>query len=211
VAAVLVATAAACSSNATTVTGSATTTAQANNIAHLRSELLTVRDLPAGWAISDKSASTANDASSSDEPSCFKSIDDDQDPGAGELHAKAEFHYGHGVPLLLEDTFQDPRVSATALYALVTKLFSACKDLSITDKGKKITGTIGVASPPRVGDQSSAYALTFPIDGLTLGIDLLIARKGDAVMLLLYGGLGKPMASDLEPFAAKAVDRITPA
>jgi hypothetical protein len=61
---------------------------------------------------------------------------------------------------------------------------------------------------PKVGDQSSAYAMTLLTQGVTLGIDIILFRVGSYVGDLLYADLGSPDISLVQSLTTEAIAKI---
>jgi hypothetical protein len=58
---------------------------------------------------------------------------------------------------------------------------------------------------PKVGDQSSAYAVTLPIEGINVGFDIILFRVGSYVAAITYADIGSPDVSTVQRFTIEAV------
>jgi hypothetical protein len=200
---------AACGSNAP---NSATATAPAAHAStsattpapNLAAELLSVSDLPAGWSV------VPSADSSSATPHCLQNI-------KTELKAtsKAEVTFtdgSNGLPVLDEGLSYLPGQGENAL-KLVEQILGGCGQISMTSDGTTLTGTVGAMSFPAVADQSAAYQINLSgtVSGLsvTVGIDLIVFREGDTVAVMLYGDLGTPDISVLQPIVQEAAAKVS--
>jgi hypothetical protein len=183
---------------ATTETSAATTSSAPRN---LTSQLLTVADLPTGWAI-DNSADT-NDTTT---PPCLASVKTRVEPPS---KADQDFVKGTDFPALSQHIgFFGSPATATSTFDELSSILDACKDVSFTSDGTKITGSIGEMSFAKLGDQSEAWQMVLSAEGQTIGIDLALARKGPELELLLYGNYGTPDVGEFVSLATKAMSKV---
>lgn len=170
----------------------------------LKTELIGLSDLPAGWSVDNSSSS------SSSTPKCFTSVKTD-------LHAseKAEASYqdgSNGVPALEEYLAYVPGNGQHAM-ALVTQVFNSCGQISFTSGGYTFSGTVGQMAFPAMGDQSSAWQINLSTKAsgldITAGVDTIAIRKNDTVCLLLYIDLGTPDIATLQQLAQKAAVKLS--
>lgn len=170
----------------------------------LNAELLTSSDLPVGWS------SVPSAESSASEPQCLDNVKGDLKATS---KAEATFVNGSsGLPALDELLNYLPGKGQTAM-TVVSQALSGCGQISTTSGGQTLTGTIGTLSYPAVADQSFAYQMNLSgtVSGVsvTLGIDLVVFRKGDTVAMILYGNLGTPDISALQPIVQDAAAKLS--
>lgn len=55
-------------------------------------------------------------------------------------------------------------------------MLAGCKHFSATSNGETLTLTVGAMSFPPVGDESSAYGVTFSVKGINAGADFLLFK-----------------------------------
>jgi hypothetical protein len=163
--------------------------------------------MPSGWSVNK----TPSDSSST--PSCLKSLRAVTRQGETS-RAEVQFQGGsNGIPFLNETlTSFGTRVTTTKL-AIFDQTISRCGQVSFTSGGNTFTGTIAAMSFPAVGDESRAYQMnlgTKTTNGLnvTVGFDIVVARKGDTAGLLALGDLGTPDLNQLRQFTTKALAKL---
>lgn len=93
-------------------------------------------------------------------------------------------------------------------FDLALRAFAHCPALAFQADGEQVRATVTKVALPRVGDQSVAYALSFPARFYTFGIDAVLARKGRFALMLLETGIGSPSTVQLEHFARRAVAKV---
>jgi hypothetical protein len=94
------------------------------------------------------------------------------------------------------------------VFAKVVATLNACKTLTGTSDGHKVTGTVGAMSFPRYGDESQAFAVSFTISGVTADEDVIVVRKGTILVGVYEGALGSPDLDQFQGFVRKALARI---
>ena len=85
---------------------------------------------------------------------------------------------------------------------------SRCGTISLQQGGKTINGSVGALSFPKVDDQSSAYALTLSVEGVSVGFDIILFRVGSYVGELAYAAIGSPDISVVQGFSTQAINKI---
>lgn len=98
--------------------------------------------------------------------------------------------------------------TASGEVSAAAAIFNACKDVSFTSDGQKITGSIRPMSFPTFGDQSQAWGGTFTAPGGTFGFDIVLIQKGTELESVVYGDLGTPDVSKLQTLAKSAADKM---
>jgi len=176
---------------------SAVNSPQTSSSPSLASELLSISDLPAGWAV-DNSPNSGGGISGCQQYSAIRS--------KALTKAETQFDQSGGVPYLAEElgTFADAATDFTA----GTSALNGCKNFSITDSGKTYEATMGQMSFPASGYQSAAYAISATVDGIGVGFDVVLLRKANAIAVVELGDIGGPSTDDLEQFVTTAVNKI---
>jgi hypothetical protein len=124
-------------------------------------------------------------------------------------HAEAAFAYGSsGPPVLDEYLAYVPGQGQNAMTA-VSQALSSCGQISMTESGVTLTGTVGSLSFPAVADQSTAYQLNLSASSVTLGIDLVVFRKADTVAMIWYADLGTPPSQALQSLVQSAAAKLS--
>ncbi len=161
--------------------------------------LITLADLPPGWAV---------------EP-------DDDDTGPSELcgerrslkslvgveavsKAEAQCAEGGSIPLLFHLVGAFAPGEAEVAIDKTRALFSGCTTLTL-DTGQKLK--IAPVSFASLGDESVPLLFTGEVEGFTFGIYLLIVRVADGLTVVGYGGLA-PDIAEAERFARLATDKL---
>jgi len=176
-------------------------------IPNLQAELLTPSDMPAGWSV-DKSPSDATSR-----PSCLKNLD--AQLHTGEIsRAEAKYQGGsNSIPHLDETLAFYGHGVATGKLAIFDQTISRCGQVTFSSGGNTFTGTIGAMSFPAVGDESYAYQmnLSTKANGLnvTIGFDVVVARKGDTAFDLALTDLGTPDLSQFRGLVTKALAKLS--
>ncbi|MEO6885984.1 MAG: hypothetical protein ABI232_06825 [Jatrophihabitantaceae bacterium] len=188
--------------------GSHTTAAPSSSAApNVKSLLLTVTDLPAGW-----SEDTSSDTDNTPPPSCLAALTQGGSGNSNDDASRdASFTNGpEGLPLLEETLI--PAVSsdtASAAFNVLKGALNGCRNLSFIESGQKITGTIApITTIASLGDASAAWAMTFKIQGLTLAMDVVAVQKGSFIVMLLYGNLGSADPTTVTDLAKRAVAKL---
>lgn len=190
------ATAAASGPNTTATSAPATTTTTlppGPTSKQLAADLLAVQDLPTGWS-SQPVSNTSGGVTGCSLTKVLK------------LHAtgSAEADFADGNLPVLDEMLGGYRTAPSAAFDTLVTDMGRCS--SFTIQGHKFT--LGRMSFPAIGDASAAYAASGAIQGITVGFDFVLARKGAEVMVMLYGDIGAPDATQLAGFAKQAVAKL---
>jgi outer membrane murein-binding lipoprotein Lpp len=171
----------------------------------LKGMLLTLDDLPQGWAVSPPSTPDDSDTSicNADTLPQFR----------GGESAEADFQQSDFGPFVFQLVKALPSSSeAKQAMAAVKKTLSSCSSWTETDTdGTKSTWTIAPLSMPAVGDETFTARIStsdVPLFG-TVQADFVFFRRGSVVEVVAYFGFG-PSAdgpSPLESVAKKAAER----
>jgi len=163
----------------------------------LRSKLLTLSNFPTGWTI-DNSASSGGAASGG----CLAGV---KQAPKSETKVSAAFENGQ-LP-----QFEEELVSGSAgkaAYNRLNRVLAGCKHFSVVSGGQNLTFTVGAMSFPTVGNESSAYGVTFSVKGINAGADFVLFRTGSVAGLIEYADIGQPDSSQLQAFVTEAVNKI---
>jgi hypothetical protein len=169
----------------------------------LRSRLLTVADLPAGWTVTSK----PHKATAISLPGCLAGA---QKAGhdAGWVTAKfiRNFFFVHNFFVISEGLkVGDIGVAA---WSRGLRAIENCHTITYQVQGKTVHGTIASLSVPQVGDRSAAYALKLAVQGVHLQLDGVYFIAGRYFGYLSYGDVGTPDPTSLVAFADEAVNKI---
>jgi hypothetical protein len=168
----------------------------------LKSQLLTVSELPTGWALDNSAANNTNDTT----PPCLAAVKAKVEPAA---KADQDFVKGTDFPALSQHIGDFGSSSAASSpFSDMTSTLDGCRDVSFTSEGTKITGSIGQMSFAKLGDRSEAWQMVLSAQGQTVGIDLVLVQRNRELELLLYGELGSPDVGQFTALASKAVAKL---
>lgn len=190
---------------ATPATESATPTAPASASARpgarLKSQLLTVEDLPTGWSVD--SSGSANGAGT---PACLRHLKDTMETHE---HADVDFVKGSQFPALNQGLGRFAGSSAAvSTFTQGAGQLDKCTDISFTSDGVKVAGTIGAMSLPSFGERSRAWQANLSAQGITFVFYILMVQKGAEVQVLVYGDVGTPDVEEFSTLAKTAVDKM---
>jgi len=160
-----------------------------------QSRLLSAADLPAGWSAAPVHPKTLQTSAP-----CLSGLPANP---KGYTYAAAAFVQGTSIPSLGEVLATGPQ--AQRQWQSLDSALARCQTATITVAGDRAPVTIRPMSFPRVGSWSSAYAWTFTISGIPVGVDLILFRAGSYDGYLSYGGVGTPAVATVQAFADAAV------
>jgi len=107
----------------------------------------------------------------------------------------------------LEEQLVSGRVG-TAAYNRLNRVLARCKHFSVTSNGETLAATVGAMSFPAVGNESSAYGVTFSVKGINAGADCVLFKVGSVAGLIEYADIGQPDPSQLQAFVTEAVNKV---
>lgn len=162
---------------------------------NLKPLLLSVTDLPTGWSVDN---SKSGGSSTFNGCKTFNTVNQSDT-------ASAEFTDG-GLPVLVESLGWSP--NAPALLKSGIANVNQCKSMTISNNGQTENATMGPMSFPTVGSQSAAYQMIVNIKGLNVDFDIIIAQKGNYLVLVALGDLGPPNTTQLQQFVSSAIAKI---
>jgi hypothetical protein len=183
------------STAASAVTASPTPTTVVT-ASQVKAKELSLSDLPSGWSVEKA------DSSSFSRTGCLKVLDT---PAQNVVRATA--YYIHGAAPFLGEILEKG-AGASARYGQVKKVFSGCKELSGTTNGVTVKGAVKALTFPRVGTQSSAFATSLKITGVTVDADFVFFEVGQYAGEIVYEALGKPDVGQLRGFVTTAVSKL---
>ena len=160
----------------------------------LQASLLSVQNLPTGWAKAGASSPTTT--------SCYSNPIWKVPYTA---KARAAFQMNDSVPQLVELLASYPNA-----YQQVVANLNHCSRFSETVQGQKITGTLSPVSNRRFGNESSSFTANLTVQGTVLSQEIVIARKGGTLAAVAVGDYGTIDTPLLNGLTTKAV-RLIPA
>ena len=169
----------------------------------LQPALLTVEDVPAGWA------EVPDDGDEGDDPLCGIRISNLLGFEADEL-PRAEVQFAEDVdagPSIGEQVGFVPEGQGDDALRLLQDAVADCE----SDEFNGLEVSVSDLSFPAVGEQSTAYRVHFedPDSGQALDVDTVWARQGDLLIYLFaYDTMGNPTEL-LQTYAPVAVDKAT--
>jgi hypothetical protein len=175
----------------------ATVSAGATTKAQLRSKLLTLSNFPIGWTV-DNSSSGGGAVTGG----CLAGV-----KTAPKTETKVSASFENGQLPQLAESLVSGRAGASA-YGRVNHVLAGCKHFTVTSNGQSLTLTVGAMSFPTVGDESSAYGVTFSVKGVNAGADFVLFKVGFITGLIEYADIGQPDPSQLQAFVTEAVNKI---
>jgi hypothetical protein len=171
-----------------------TTSAPAGAVtaAQVRSKVLTLSNMPTGW---EKNPIKPPPSGCTEAPSLARH------------DVRIIVRYDdHGEPTINEAVESGP--SAGAFYKTAVKRIATCHAFTTTYNGQAITAAVQALTFRKVADASSAYAITFKLDGVALGLDVVYFRQGSYDGIVVLGDLGIPSVSLLRAFVVEAADKV---
>jgi hypothetical protein len=177
--------------------------------ADLRAALLTVDDMPSGWAVSPPDKSTNND-----DTFCPAAKGTKLDfLSAGE---SVTFVPGTIAPLIAEGLTAE-RSNANQKYDALVESLRKCEGQTWTSKssdGTVSTDTLQPESFDKYGDESHAWGLTSKQQGGTATVDIVLIRKGDVLTAMVgfsiisFVGSGQLDPKVFSDVTATAVNKV---
>ncbi|MST33617.1 hypothetical protein GHK86_12915 [Acidimicrobiaceae bacterium USS-CC1] len=175
----------------------------------LAAELLTLKDLPTGW--SEQQAANASQGQSL----CRIS---------GSLRkdaiATAQRKFGHGILPAVDEFLAGYHRSPSATFDGLIGEIRACHSFGIPG----FRFAVGHLQVPTIGTKSYAFSLSGEVRAVSganvasarvassvairFTFDIVMAEKGNQVLVLVYGATGTPPATEVTALATKAASRI---
>jgi hypothetical protein len=177
----------------------ATTSAGAVTKAQLHSKALSLSNLPTGWTVDN-----SNSSNSSIGGGCLAGVKK-LPRKKGAVQISVQYEDGQ-LPQLAELLAAGP--GSLAGYNYLNHILEGCKHFTIFQSGRNVQVTVGAMSFPQYGNATSAYGLTFSVEGVNAGFDFVLFRVGSIVGLMEYGDIGQPDPDQLQTFMTAAVNKI---
>ena len=172
--------------------------AAATSMAQLRSEALSIHQMPTGWS--------ARQPTEDLRMGCLTHLLEPK--GVKETHFEEVYFLGVGsLPLLVET--MTTYSSITAAYKKIKASIAGCRNVAGVLKGYPVTGTVRPLRMPHYGNASVVYLITLSGKHLTVRSDYAIVRKGGVILALLEGNYPVVNLGQFESFLSKAVARVT--
>ncbi|MDE3030178.1 MAG: hypothetical protein KGL23_00705 [Acidobacteriota bacterium] len=163
----------------------------------LKSEALSIAQMPKGW--------TAQQPTYNLRMGCLSQLLEPK--GVTRTHL-VEVHYqGKGdVPQLIETltTYNNTPLA----YRKIAAASASCKRVSGTLKGYPVTGTVRTLALARQGNESVAYLIAMAGQHLRFQADYVIARKGNVVVTVIEGNVPTVNLTQFRNFVSTAVARV---
>ena len=167
----------------------------AESQAQLKARLISVSDLPTGWSVNNGTHIT--------NAGCLLPIFRDPHLTA----AKSHFLKSGGLPEMDEEVATSRSPAKT--FAANVKRLSACHSVAVTSQGQTVNETVGQLSSPKVvGAHSSAYGVSFTVNGTSVAEDIVVLRYGSVLGAIALGDQGTVDTSTLSAFITVALTKI---
>lgn len=166
--------------------------------AQLESRLLTVGDLPPGWAVTRRSTTGQSAVMHT---GCLASARFKSTPHS--VNVTVTFVQSTGLPVLSESLGTARHVQR--VWHRVTHLLGRCRSVTLTTKGTEHIISIAPLPFPRVARKTAAFALSFTVQGIKAGADLVLFDLGRFAGVLMFVYLGSPPARVVEVLVREAV------
>ena len=171
--------------------------AAATSMAQLRTEALSIHQMPHGW--------TARQPTEDLRMGCLTHLLEPK--GVKEMHFEEVYFLGVGsLPLLVETMTTYSNV--TAAYKKIAASIAGCRKVAGVLKGYPVTGTVHPLRMPHYGNASVVYLITLSGKHITVRSDYAIVRKGGVILALLEGNYPAVSLGQFQSFLVKAVARV---
>jgi len=175
--------------------------------------LLTLSEVPSAWSVDKTLSGTSPGAGSVATPSCLKNLTA-LNPVGVINRAEVKFRgSSSGIPVFEEQLASFVPGSLEDRLPAYDRAIAGCGPISYTAAGYTFTGSIRPMSFPTVGDESRAYQwnVSTKVSGqsVSIGFDVVLARRGDTAVALLTGDFPAPDVSTFQRLVAKAVSRVS--
>lgn len=165
----------------------------------LRSRLLSLADLPAGWS----SVSTSPQSVQLTSAPCFSGL---PKKPKGVSYQTTAFVQGTSVPNVAEVVASGPQVQQT--WMNLNGSLAGCRTATLNIGGTPVRAAIQPLTLPPLGQTSSAYAWDFTYSGVRFGVDLVLFETGTYAGYFSYADLGFPRVATVTAFAKAAVSKV---
>jgi hypothetical protein len=178
------------------------------------SALLTVRDLPSGWAVTPDEGDEEDDSEDTIEPErCQTVIDALDDFGGADpaAEADADFNKGGAFGTQLTQSIESyaDEIDPDQLQD-VADAFTECPEFTSTDAAGTVSRiTVSPMSFANLGDQTAAFAMTFEEEeGFAVSLNIAMVVVGHNLVSLLSGGLAGGDGAELEQIGRTAIAKL---
>ncbi len=106
-------------------------------------------------------------------------------------------------------TTMESEEEAAAAFEVVTSLFDRRSDISFVEDGERYPGTMVTNGRVAVGDAGRSYTMASSADGVPITTDVVVARAGRVVVIVMYSGVGAAdpgTTADLARLALRKVE-----
>jgi hypothetical protein len=166
----------------------------------LQTKALAISDMPSGWSVDNSTSGGLAGVTG-----CLTELRALKNAQRGVT--RVEVSYKDGTAPAMSETLLSGS-GAAARYAKYVKTLNGCTSVSLTTSDGTASGSVGAMSFPTVGNSSSAYALTLTLQGVNVGIDIVMFRVGKVLGDITYEDLGTPDASTVQGFADQAASKV---
>lgn len=177
--------------------------------AQTRAVLLTVKDMPSGWA------STPFDDSESDDEYRPRRCDELSEDIGGfekvELHsAGATFNQGgdFGANLSMEVTTHSEVIDVDVLAAAQRELLDSCATMTSVWDGVPVDVALGEMSFPALGDASHAMRMTMSANGMSFTGDVVVVVEGHNALVFSTAGVVPVPSAEFEQFVRSGLANL---
>ena len=167
--------------------------------ARLNAQLLTIRQMPAGWFVGN--ASSANGAG------CLRNLLEPK--GVKQTRSAEVLFLAKGDLPIVDEKLATYSNTAKAYSKIITAI-NACKVVNgLSPSGHRVTGTVTRVVWTHYGTASSAYVMTLASLGVTLHYDYLIVRKNQTIVGILEANAFSVSTSQFRGFVVKSLARVS--
>jgi hypothetical protein len=143
--------------------------------------LVTIGDLPTGWATDD---SPATDNPRDTQPSCLSAAD----AIAGDAPSASVSFTSTDTGEFFYESLANIATGAEGTFNQLVDTLDGCTDVSFTTNGQDIVGTMEPISFYEYGDDSAAWRMRFPLRGETLDYELVAVRYDHIIAVYAFAG-----------------------
>jgi hypothetical protein len=171
--------------------------AAATSMAQLRTEALSIHQMPPRW--------TARQPTEDIRMGCLSHLLEPK--GVKETHFEEVYFLGVGsLPLLVETMTTYSNV--TAAYKKIAASIASCQKVAGVLKGYPVSGTVRPLRMRHYGNASVVYLITLSGKHITVRSDYAIVRKGGVILALLEGNYPSVSLSQFQGFLTEAVTKV---
>lgn len=171
--------------------------------------LLTLEDLPSGWAVDPESDDGSDDGDDDDEgmPECLREAPETDDSLAT---ATASFLGGEDFPTLEESLDRLDPDTVDQQLDLVEGALDECGEFSapLEDTELEMIGNITRVDLPTYGDRSAAWSMEMSAAGIDFSFLILFAAQDDLVLSFFYGNVGTEAVREAQPLVEQAFAKL---